>query len=134
LISGVLLVLGGIAATVVWVRRKPTTTLELVAEDLVFRGKNPTLYAKPGGKVRLVFRNEANGVVHQFSIDELSVETAILQPGTVEEICFPVPAQERVFTYTCKLHPIMTGRFVLQQEPVEPIVSRNTSEECRPPR
>lgn len=106
---------GVLSVVLLAAQKKPTTSLELVAEDLEFRGGNPTLYAKAGSKVRLVFRNEADGVVHQLAVEGLDVESSLLQPGTREEICFPAPSEERVLTYVCKLHPLMRGRLVIRR-------------------
>ena len=94
-------------------RSGPNLVIEVVAEDLAFRGNNPTLYAEPGSEVKLIFRNEARGIEHHLVIEGLGVETAILRPGEHEEISFSVPMQDTVLTYSCYLHPIMKGKFVV---------------------
>ena len=94
-------------------RSRPNTVIEVVAENLAFRGNNPTLYAEPGSEVKLIFRNEARGIEHHLVIEGLGVETAILRPGEREEISFSVPMQDTVLTYSCYLHPIMKGKFVV---------------------
>lgn len=110
-------VLVGVLSVVVLLaaQKKPITSLELIADDLEFRGENPTLSVRTGSRVRLLFRNEADGVIHQLTIEELGIESPVLQPGTMEEICFPAPSEERVLTYVCKLHPIMRGRIVVHR-------------------
>ena len=91
-----------------------TITIEVVAEDLVFRGNNPTLYAEPGSRVKLVFRNESSGIEHNFVIEGIGVETDILRPGEREEIIFTLPPRDTVLTYVCSLHPkMMRGIFVV---------------------
>jgi len=94
-------------------RSRPNTVIEVVAENLVFRGNNPTLYAEPGSEVKLIFRNEARGIEHHLVIEGLGVETAILRPGEREEIIFSVPMRDTVLTYSCYLHPMMEGKFVV---------------------
>jgi len=92
---------------------RPNALMEVVAEDFVFRGNNPTLYAEPGAKVNLLFRNEARGIEHHLAIEGLNVETDILRPGEREEVSFFVPMRDTVLTYSCYLHPIMKGKFVV---------------------
>ena len=94
-------------------RSRPNIVIEVVAENLSFRGNNPTLYAEPGSEVKLIFRNEARGIEHHLVIEGLGVETAILRPGEREEISFSVPLRDTVLTYSCYLHPIMKGKFVV---------------------
>lgn len=104
----------GIALVVVeamWDR--PSVILEVVAEDLVFRGNNPTLYAELGSKVKLIFRNESRGIEHHLAIEGLDVETGILRPGEREEISFSAPLRDMVLAYSCMLHPLMKGKFVV---------------------
>ena len=111
IVFGVLLV-GITLVAVEGMRDKPDSVIEVVAEDLVFRGNNPTLYAESGSKVKLIFRNEARGIEHNLVIEGL-VETDILRPGEREEISFSVPLRDTVLTYSCYLHPIMKGKFVV---------------------
>ena len=108
------LLLLGITLVAVEARRdRPNTIIEVVAEDLVFRGNNPTLYAESGSKVKLIFRNEARGIEHHLGIEGLKVETDVLRPGEREEISFVVPLRDTVLTYSCYLHPAMKGNFVV---------------------
>ena len=108
-----LLLIGITLATVMSTRDSPNVIMEVVAENFVFRGNNPTLYAEPGSKVNLIFRNEARGIVHQLAIEGLDVETDVLRPGENQEINFYVPQRDTVLTYGCYLHPMMKGKFVI---------------------
>ncbi len=108
-----LLLIGITLVAVAAMRDRPNTILEVVAENFVFRGNNPTLYAKPGSKVKLIFRNEAHGIEHHLAIEGLDVDTDILRPGEREEIIFSVPPRDTILTYSCYLHPIMQGKFVI---------------------
>ncbi len=108
-----LLLIGITLVGVAGMRDRPNAILEVVAENFVFSGNNPTLYAKPGSKVKLIFRNESRGVEHNLAIEGLDVETEILRPGEREDIIFSVPPQDTILTYSCYLHPIMEGKFVV---------------------
>ncbi len=108
-----LLLVGITLVAVEAMRDKPNAIIEVVAENLVFRGNNPTLYAEPGSKVKLIFRNEARGVEHHLVIEDLKMETDVLRPGEREEISFSVPLRDTVLTYACLLHPMMKGKFVV---------------------
>ena len=108
-----LLSIGITLAIVTAMRDSPNAIMEVVAENLVFRGNNPTLYAEPGSKVNLIFRNEARGIEHHLVIEGLDVETEVLRPGEREEISFSVPLRDTVLTYSCDLHPMMKGKFVI---------------------
>ena len=94
-------------------RDRPNVIMEIVAEDFVFRGNNPMLYAETGSKVKLIFRNEAHGIEHQLAIEGMGVETDVLRPGESREINFFVPLRDTVLTYSCYLHPAMKGKFVV---------------------
>ena len=108
-----LLSIGITLATVTAMRDSPNAIMEVVAENLVFRGNNPTLYAEPGSKVSLIFRNEALGIEHHLAIEGLDVATDVLRPGESQEINFSVPQRDTVLTYGCYLHPMMNGKFVI---------------------
>ena len=95
------------------IRDRPNAIIEVVADNLVFRGNNPTIFAEPGSKVKLIFRNESNGIEHDLAIEGLDVETGILRPGDREEITFSTPPRDTVLTYYCVLHPMMKGKFVV---------------------
>ena len=108
-----LLSIGITLATVTAMRDSPNAIMEVVAENLVFRGNNPTLYAEPGSKVSLIFRNAARGIEHHLAIEGLDVDTDVLRPGESQEINFSVPLRDTVLTYSCYLHSTMKGKFVV---------------------
>ena len=111
-------------------RENPNAVIEVVAENLAFKGNNPTLFAEPGSEVKLIFRNEARGIEHNFVIEGLGVETAVLRPGEREEINFSVPMRDTVLTYSCYLHPIMKGQFVVG-DPSEAMLMRMSAASTR---
>lgn len=96
-----------------WPPALRTTIMEVVAENFVFRGNNPTLYAEPGSKVSLIFRNESLGIEHHLAIEGLDASTDVLRPGESQEINFSVPQRDTVLTYGCYLHPMMKGKFMI---------------------
>ena len=116
-----MLLIGITLPTVMAMRDSPNVIMEVVAENFVFRGNNPTLYADPGSKVNLIFRNEARGIVHQLAIEGLDVETDVLRPGDSQEINFFVPLRDTVLTYSCYLHSTMKGKFVVGSLHILPI-------------
>ena len=113
-----MLLIGITFATVMPTRDRPNVIMEIVAENFVFRGNNPTLYTEPGSQVNLTFRNAARGIEHQLAIEGLDVETDVLRPGESQEINFFVPLRDTVFTYSCYLHPTMKGKFVVGSSPI----------------
>ena len=113
-----LFLIGITLAAVMAMRDSPNVIMEVVAENFVFRGNNPTLYTEPGSQVNLIFRNEARGINHQLAIEGLDVETDVLRPGESQEINFFVPLRDTVFTYSCYLHPTMKGKFVVGSSPI----------------
>ena len=122
-ILGSLMLVGVIAAVAVRVTAVDEV-VTLVAVELVFRGDNPTLYVTAGSKVKLVFRNEADGVIHQVTLTDLDIETEILQPGESESICFRAPAAGGVLTYACTFHSLMTGQVVVRSGDRQPTALR----------
>ena len=108
-----LLSIGITLATVMATRHRPNVIMEVVAENFVFRGNNPTLYAEAGSKVSLIFRNESRGIEHHLAIEGLDVETDVLRPGESQVINFSVPLRDTVLTYSCYLHSTMKGKFVV---------------------
>ena len=116
-----LLFIGITFATVMAIRDSTNAIMEVVAENLVFRGNNPTLYAEPGSKVSLTFRNVARGIEHHLAIEGLDVETDVLRPGESQEINFSVPQRDTVLTYGCYLHPMMKGKFAIGSPHTPPI-------------
>ena len=108
-----LFLLGITLVVVEAMRDRPDAILEVVSENLVFRGNNPTLYAELGSKVKLIFRNESRGIEHNLAIEGLDVDTGILRPGERAEISFSVPLRDTVLAYSCMLHPVMKGKFVV---------------------
>lgn len=86
----------------------------LVAKDNLFNETNPTIYAKVDEPNKLTIVNK-DLVRHDFIVDELNINTAILSP---EQDFITAIASEKAgeFVYYCSLHPAtMRGNIVVNQ-------------------
>jgi plastocyanin len=88
--------------------------IHLVARDMTFYADgtgepNPTLYARPGERVRLVLRNTDVGMSHDFVIRSWSVKTRLLKGKGEDRIEFTVPDTRGAHVYSCSPHAEMMG-------------------------
>lgn len=86
----------------------------LVAKDNLFNETNPTIYAKIDEPNKLTIVNK-DLVRHDFIVDELNINTAILSPEQdfVTAIASEKPGE---FEYYCSLHPAtMRGKIVARE-------------------
>jgi heme/copper-type cytochrome/quinol oxidase subunit 2 len=86
----------------------------LVAKDNLFNETNPTIYAKIDEPNKLTIVNK-DLVRHDFIVDELNINTAILSPEQdfVTAIASEKPGE---FEYYCSLHPAtMRGNIVVRE-------------------
>jgi heme/copper-type cytochrome/quinol oxidase subunit 2 len=86
----------------------------LVAKDNLFNKTNPTIYAKIDEPNKLTIVNK-DLVRHDFIVDELNINTAILSP---EQDFVTAIASEKQgeFEYYCSLHPAtMRGNIVVRE-------------------
>jgi heme/copper-type cytochrome/quinol oxidase subunit 2 len=86
----------------------------LVAKDNLFNETNPTIYAKIDEPNKLTIQNK-DLVRHDFIVDELNINTAILSPEQdfVTAIASEKPGE---FEYYCSLHPAtMRGNIVVRE-------------------
>src|SRR4051812_22545285 len=71
---------------------------------------NPTLRLRAGETVRLVLRNEDEGMKHDFAIPGWNAATRRIETGQVASVTFPAPGRASSQTYTCTPHgAIMRG-------------------------
>lgn len=87
---------------------KPVTSAVIVSPATVF---DVTLVFVPVGKpVRFTYRNEHEGVPHNFHVSGTDVDAkTTLRPGPdVQEVTVTFPAVGD-FGYVCDVHPSMTG-------------------------
>jgi len=86
----------------------------LVAKDNLFNETNPTIYTKIDEPNKLTIVNK-DLVRHDFIVDELNINTAILSPEQdfVTAIASEKPGE---FEYYCSLHPAtMRGNIVVRE-------------------
>jgi heme/copper-type cytochrome/quinol oxidase subunit 2 len=86
----------------------------LVAKDNLFNETNPTIYARTDEPNKLTIVNK-DLVRHDFIVDELNINTAILSP---EQDFVTAIASEKAgdFVYYCSLHPAtMRGDIVVSE-------------------
>ena len=94
--------------------REIVREIHLVAKDMTFyvageNAPNPTLYARPGERVRLVFSNTDLGMSHDFVIRSWRVNTRLLKGKGQDTIEFTVPNTRGSHLYTCSPHAEMMG-------------------------
>lgn len=93
--------------------------LVLIAKDLAFyeTGKtqpNPDLVFKKGETVRLVIVNEEPGkILHCFTLAGLDIKTSNHLEFGQSETLIVTPKKKGEFGYSCMLHPLMSGKVVV---------------------
>ena len=93
--------------------------IHLVARDMTFyvegqSAPNPTLFAHPGERLRVVFRNTDVGMSHDFVVRSWRVNTRVLKGKGEDAIEFTVPMARGTFDYTCSPHAeMMSGTLVV---------------------
>tara|TARA_B100000809_G_C14658832_1_gene358820 strand:- start:29 stop:466 length:438 start_codon:yes stop_codon:yes gene_type:complete len=87
-------------------RPEAVVTVVVVAKDMKFNQTNPTIYIRPGTKIRLILRNEDPGMRHDLVLEALGLETPILKEGESAILEFVVE-DEGLFEYICSLHPVL---------------------------
>ena len=87
-------------------RSEAVITVIVVAKDMKFNQTNPTIYVRPGTKIRLVLRNEDPGMRHDLVLEALGLETPIIKEGESAILEFEVE-DEGQFEYICSLHPVL---------------------------
>jgi plastocyanin len=65
---------------------------------------NPTLHFRAGERVRVVLRNEAPGLLHDFEIRAWNVRIEQLRAGETGEVTFTVPDRPGRDEYRCRPH------------------------------
>jgi plastocyanin len=95
----------------------PTREIVLVARGMSFvdgRGDvaNPDISLKAGERVRVVLKNEAPGLLHDFEIPAWNVAMDQLRDGESGEVTFRVPDTPGRFEYRCRPHSAMMSGFV----------------------
>jgi plastocyanin len=75
---------------------------------------NPGLALTAGEQVKVIFRNEDRGMLHDFGIPAWGVQTGGVEWGTERTITFKVPPAASAAAYTCTPHSaMMSGRIIV---------------------
>ena len=95
-----------------------TRDLVVVARGMSFEIENqsgvpnPVIPLRAGERVRLVLKNEAPGLLHDFVIPAWNVEVDPIRAGEHREITFAVPDTAGRFEYHCRPHSSLMSGFV----------------------
>lgn len=73
---------------------------------------NPVIPLHAGEHVRLVLRNEAPGLLHDFQIPAWKVQVDQIRAGETSEVTFTVPSTAGRYQYLCRPHSEMMKGFV----------------------
>jgi hypothetical protein len=73
---------------------------------------NPVIALRAGERVRLVLRNEAPGLLHDFRIPDWHVQLNQIRSGETSEVTFTVPSVVGRYQYLCRPHSEMMKGFV----------------------
>ena len=71
-------------------RSESVVTVVVVAKDMKFNQTNPTIFIRPGTKIRMVLRNEDPGMRHDLVLEALGLETPIIKAGESAVLEFEV--------------------------------------------
>jgi len=93
-------------------RGPATREIQVVARGMTFyvdgrAEANPTLRVGRGEHVRIVFRNEDPGMMHDFTIPDWGIETKVLSGKGQTSITFSAPDRAASGTYACRPHASM---------------------------
>lgn len=94
--------------------------IRVVVRDMSFYvdgqdGPNPTLYAQPGDRIRLVLLNTEPGMSHNFTVGSWNVATRLLNGKGEDAVEFRVPDARGSYVYSCSPHgQVMRGLIVVR--------------------
>lgn len=88
----------------------PVREIRLVARDMTYylEGQdqpNPTLKLRAGERVKVLLRNEDEGMEHDFTVRAWDVGLGIVNGNGSDAVTFTVPAQRGSHVYSCTPHP-----------------------------
>jgi plastocyanin len=101
--------------------REPIREIRVTARNMVFHvdaidDPNPALQLTAGEQVKVVFRNEDRGMLHDFGIPEWNVRTGTVEAGSERSVTFRVPPRAAGLSYICTPHSaMMAGRIIVSQ-------------------
>ena len=88
----------------------PVREVRLVVRDMTFYldgqdQPNPTLRLRAGERVKLVLRNDDEGMQHDFRVRAWEIGTEVIDGKGELETTFRVPVQRGTQEYSCTPHP-----------------------------
>jgi plastocyanin len=120
LLAALFVVAAAASAIVLSARGPAVREIRLVARDMTFyldgqAEPNPTLRIRAGESVRLVLRNEDEGMRHDIAIPEWGAVTRRLEAGEEAAITFRAPDRPMSQPYNCRPHSkIMRGTILVE--------------------
>jgi plastocyanin len=94
--------------------------IRLVVRDMNFyvegqADPNPTIRVRTGETIRLVLRNEDDGMRHDFAVPGWHAATARIESGQETAVTFQAPGHAGSERYTCRPHDaIMRGTILVE--------------------
>ena len=93
-------------------RAPATREIQIVARGMTFyvdgrAEANPRLRVGRGESVRIVFRNEDPGMIHDFAIPDWGIQTQVVSGKGQTSITFSAPDRAASGTYACTPHASM---------------------------
>ncbi len=119
-LAAVLVVTALAGAMALSARAPAPREIRIVARDMTFyvegqADPNPTLRLRAGERVRLVLRNDDEGMRHDFAIPAWGAATGRLEAGEEATITFRAPDRPVSEPYTCRPHSrIMRGTILVE--------------------
>lgn len=88
----------------------PVREIRLVARDMTYYldgedQPNPTLKLRAGERVKILLRNEDEGMEHDFTVRAWDVDLGVVTGNRSDAVTFTVPAQRGSHVYSCTPHP-----------------------------
>ena len=88
----------------------PVREVRLVVRDMTYyldgdEQPNPTLKVRAGERVKIVLRNDDEGMEHDFKVRAWEIGTGIVNGKGAESVTFTVPAERGSHVYSCTPHP-----------------------------
>jgi plastocyanin len=120
LVTAAFVVAAAAGAIALSARAPAAREIRLVARDMTFyvegqADPNPILRIRAGETVRLVLRNDDEGMTHDFAIPDWGKVTRRLEAGEEAAITFRAPARPGSQPYSCRPHSkIMRGTILVE--------------------
>jgi plastocyanin len=73
---------------------------------------NPVIRVRPGERLRLTFRNDAPGLMHNFEIPAWGIKTGQIRGGSSTSVTLTVPGTQGRYEYKCAPHANLMHGFV----------------------